>query len=291
MSTIVVGVDGSESALGAVRWAAEEAALRADTVRLVHAYVVPLHGYPDFVATFPRLRDGMRHQGGAWLDEARETVGAVAPDVPVETDLVEEEAVSALVEESRRARITVLGSRGLGGFTGMLVGSVAVGLATHGHSPVVVVRRSTESLGPEAPIVVGADGSEASTAALRFAFDEAVARAAPVTVVRTWRGIFLDEAVPRYPMKVDPAEIEDGERAALAEQVGPLRESHPDIAVETVVVRGRPVRTLLHHGRSARMLVVGSRGRSGFSGMLLGSTSQALVTHAPCPVAVIRSGE
>lgn len=289
MSVIAVGVDGSRSAVDAAHWAAEEAAARGDTLRIVHAYVVPMYGYPEFAATFPQLREGVGHQGMKWLDEAREAAGKVAPGVTVETALAEGEPVSVLVEESRQARMTVLGSRGLGGFTGMLVGSVAVGLAAHGHSPVVVVRAPQQPLPSEAPVVAGVDGSAASTAALRFAFAEAADRRAPLTVVRTWRGIFLDEAVPRYPLKVDPHEIEEGERAALTEQVGPLRDSHPDVAVETVVVRGRPVRTLLEYAERARLLVVGSRGRSGFKGMLLGSTSRALVVHAPCAVAVVRS--
>lgn len=289
MSLIVAGIDGSRSAVDAARWAAEEASAHGDTLRLVHAYVVPEHGYPAFAATFPQLREGMRHQGTKWLDEAREEVGKVASDLSVETELVEGEPVPVLVGESRRARMTVLGSRGLGGFTGMLVGSVAVGLTAHGHSPVIVVRGQRRSVSPDAPVVVGVDGSESSTAALRFAFAEAADRRASLTVVRTWRGIFLDESVPRYPLKVDPHEIEEAERAALTEQVAPLRDAYPDVAVELVVVRGRPVRTLLEYGERARLLVVGSRGRSGFKGMLLGSTSRALVVHAPCAVAVVRS--
>lgn len=291
MSVIVAAVDGSRSAVDAARWAAEEATARGDTLRIVHAYVVPVYGYPEFAATFPRLREGMRHQGTEWLGEAREAAEKVAPGVTVETALVEGEPMNVLVEESRQARMTVLGSRGLGGFTGMLVGSVAVGLSAHGHSPVVVVRTPQQPLPPEAPIVVGVDGSESSTAALWFAFTEAADRRVPLTVVRTWRGIFLDEAVPRYPLKVDPHEIEEGERAALTQQVGPLRDSHPDVAVETAVVRGRPVRTLLEYGEGARLLVVGSRGCSGFEGMLLGSTSRALVVHAPCAVAVVRPAQ
>ncbi|WP_040922282.1 universal stress protein [Saccharomonospora xinjiangensis] len=288
MSVIVAGVDGSPSAVNAACWAAEEAASSNDTLRLVHAYVVPMYGYPEFAATFAQLREGMRDQGSKWLDEAKEAVANVAPGVTVETVLTEGDPLGTLVEESGKARLTVLGSRGLGGFTGMIVGSIAVGLASHGKSPVVVVRGPQEPLPSDAPIVVGVDGSEHSTAALRFAFEEAAGRKAPLTVVRTWRGILLDEAVSRYPLKVDAEEIEEGERAALQEQVDPMRESYPDVAVETVVVRGRPVRTLLDYAERARLLVVGSRGRGGFKGMLLGSTSQSLVTHAPCAVAVVR---
>ncbi|WP_024874412.1 universal stress protein [Saccharomonospora piscinae] len=292
MSTVVAAVDGSPAAVNAVRWAATDAEHRGATLRLVHAYLVPVHGYPDFAATFPQLREGMRDQGARWLEEARTAAETAAPEVAVETELAEGEAVPVLLAESHRAELVVLGSRGLGGFTGMLVGSVAVALAAHGHSPVVVVRgRDRLRPGGEPPaqgaVVAGVDGSEPSTAALAFAFAEAELRGAPLVVVRTWSGIVLD-AVPRYPLTVDPERIEADERAALAEQVAPWSGAYPSVAVEPVVVRGRPVRTLLEHADRARLVVVGSRGRSGFRGMLLGSTSQALIAHAPCPVAVVR---
>lgn len=293
MTKIIAAVDGSTSARNAAVWAAVEAEHRGDTLRVVHTYAVPERGYPGFLATFPEIREGMRHQGSEWLAEAESAVREAAPGVRVETALVEGEAVSALLAESGEARMVVLGSRGLGGFTGMLVGSVAVALAAHGPCPVVVVRgkRPEDPPPTEGPVVVGLDGSAHSDAALAFAFEAASARHLPVVAVHTWTDLTLDGAARTLSMSVDPAEVEKEERALLEQQLGPLREKYPDVEVEPVVVRGRPVRTLLERGEHAQLIVVGSRGRGGFKGMLLGSTSQALVIHAPCPVAVVRPNE
>ncbi|EHR50979.1 universal stress protein UspA-like protein [Saccharomonospora marina XMU15] len=293
MTKIVAAVDGSASALNAAVWAAAEAEHRGDTLRLVHTYAVPERGYPGFLATFPEVREGMREQGGQWLREAESAVREAAPGVEVETELLEGETVAALLAESRQARMMVLGSRGLGGFTGMLVGSVAVALAAHGISPVVVVRgRRVEDPPPtEGPVLVGLDGSADSDAALTFAFEAAAARGVPLVAVHTWTDVTFDGAVRTLSMSADPAEVDKEEHALLEQQLGPVREKFPDVAVEPVVVRGRPVRTLLERGEQAQLIVVGSRGRGGFKGMLLGSTSQALVIHAPCPVAVVRPTE
>lgn len=291
MTKIVAGVDGSTSARNAAVWAATEAVQRQEVLRLVHAYVVPVRGYPGFLATFPELREGLRHQGRDSLLQAREAVENAVPGVEVETDLIEGEAVAVLIEESRDARVVVVGSRGLGGFTGMLVGSVAVALAAHGHSPVIVVRgpRPDDPPPTTGPVVVGLDGSEASEPALRFAFEEATTRGTPLVAVRTWNDAGLDGSVHLYPFSVDPAEIDKEERVALDQQLAGWRDAYPAVTVEPVVARGRPVRTLMEYGEHARLLVVGSRGRGGVKGMLLGSTSQSLIVHAPCPVAVVRS--
>lgn len=293
MGKVIAAVDGSASARNAAVWAGVEAQHRGDTLRLVHTYAVPERGYPGFLATFPEVREGMRHQGGQWLAEAESAVREAAPGARVETDLVEGEAVNALLAESRDARMVVLGSRGLGGFTGMLVGSVAVALAAHGLSPVVVVRgkRPEDPPPTEGPVVVGLDGSAHSDAALTFAFEAAAARRVPVVAVHTWTELTLDGAARTLSMAADPAEVEREERELLERQLGPVREKYPDVEVEPVVARGRPVRTLLERGEHAQLIVVGSRGRGGFKGMLLGSTSQALVIHAPCPVAVVRPHE
>lgn len=290
MSKIVAGVDGSPSAVHAAVWAATEAAQRRETLRLVHAYVVPVHGYPGFLTTFPELREGLQYQGRTWLDEAKAAVEQAAPGVEVETELVEGEAIATLLRESRQARAVVLGSRGLGGFTGMLVGSVAVALAAHGHSPVVVVRgRKPEDVPPtEGPVLVGVDNSDASNNALGFAFEEAAIRGVGIVALHTWNDVTLEATVRMYPLTVNPADIDAEAKAVLDTQVAVWQEKYPDVPVETVVTRGRPVRTLLERGEHAQLIVVGSRGRGGFRGMLLGSTSQSLVTHAPCPVAVVR---
>jgi len=290
MTRIVAGVDGSTSAVNAVVWAAAEAARHRDSVRLVHAYFVPAHGYPRFAATASTLREGLRFQGEEMVREAREAVEKVVPEVDVQTELVEGDPAGVLLGESRQARMVVLGSRGLGGFTGKLLGSVAIALAAHGRCPVVVVRgkRLTDPPPVEGPVVVGVDGSDTSTAAVTFAFEQASRWGAPLIAVHTWSDLTLDTTVRMYPLSIDPADVDADEKRALEEQLAACRERYPRVAVEPMVARGRPVRTLLEFGERARLLVVGSRGRGGFKGMLLGSTSHALVVHSPCPVAVVR---
>ncbi|MEU6641550.1 universal stress protein [Saccharomonospora sp. NPDC046836] len=291
MSVIVAGVDGSTSALHAAVWAAEEAGRRGEPLRLVYAYVVPVHGYPGFVATVSTIREGLREQGRQCLREAKEAAVEAAPAAVVETELIEGSATTVLLHESHHARLVVLGSRGLGGFTGMLVGSTAVALAAHGHCPVIVVRgkRPEDKPPTDGPVVVGADGSAAGAAALEFAFGEAALRGVGVKAIRTWNDVPLEATVRMYPLTVDPADIDFEERAVLEAQVAVWQEKYPGVEAESIIARGRPVRRLLEHGEHAQLIVVGSRGRGGFHGMLLGSTSQALVVHALCPVAVVRA--
>ncbi|MFD6070736.1 universal stress protein [Amycolatopsis lurida] len=287
---IVAGIDGSGSARAAAMWAADEALRRGLPLRLVHVYSVPAVNTPGVSMPREAVRAGFESRGHEWLAEARKEVLGRYPDLVVETAAREWSAVPALVQESLRATMVVLGSRGLGGFTGMLVGSTAVALAHHGHCPIVVARgKQPDGVVPvDEPVVVGTDGSPSSAAALAFAFDEAQQRETRLVVVRTWSVMVDHGAVRPHFLDVDPAEIEAAERADAEAQIAPWQETYPDVEVELVVRKGRPARTLLEFSEKASLLVVGSRGRGGFQGMVLGSTSQALVAHSDCPVAVIR---
>ncbi|AGM07220.1 universal stress protein [Amycolatopsis keratiniphila] len=283
---VAVGIDGSGSARRAAVWAAGEAAKRGKRLRLVHVYVVPPVRMPGVMPSDEVVRSAFEAQGARWLAEACDAVAERYPDLVVETAAREWAPVAALIQESRAATMIVLGSRGLGGFTGLLVGSTAVALAQHGHCPIVVARgKRPEDAPPEAgPVVVGTDGSESSDAALAFAFDEASLRGTELIVVRVWNEVTEHESA----LTVNPEAIEASERRVVDEQLAPWLAKFPDLHVETVIARGRPVRALLGFGERAQLLVVGSRGRGGFQGMLLGSTSQALVAHSECPVAVVR---
>ena len=280
---IVVGVDGSESALTAVRWAAEEAARHRAPLRLVHAYLLPTRGYPEMVLSGHDVRDAFERQGRQWLEEAAGTVRDLVPDV--ETSVVVERPAAAMIAASRDARLVVLGSQGLGGFSGLVVGSVAVSVAAHGRSPVVVVRDAYRAAGP---VVVGVDGAPEGEAAIAFAFEEASARGTTLTALLAWTAL-LAETPYATRLKVDWDEVGEQQRQLLAQRLAGWQEKYPDVAVDRRVVRARPAKALLDAGRDAQLLVVGSRGRSGFAGMLLGSTSQALVYHSPCPLAVVRA--
>ncbi|ROP35080.1 universal stress protein [Saccharothrix texasensis] len=281
---IVVGVDGSTSALTATKWAAEEAARHRVPLKLVHAYLPPTRGYPEIVLTGHEVRQAFEQQGRQWLEDAAGAARAVAPDVGITTSLVVDRPAAALIAASRDAFQVVLGSQGLGGFSGLLVGSVAVAVSAHGTSPVVVVR---EELGHDGPVVVGVDGSAASEEAVAFAFAEASLLGVPLTALIAWTDFLVDSAY-HSRFTVDWSQVEQEQLRLLSERLAGWQEKYPDVHVERVVVHDRPVRALLNAAKDARLLVVGSHGQGGFTGMLLGSTSQALVHHAPCPLAVVR---
>ena len=271
---VAAGVDGSRFAVRAALWAAAEAFRRGTSLSLVHVFTVPRVGLPGLVGSIGQVRSGMAAQGHERLEAARAAVLARFPALMVETIAEEGYPVAVLLRHSQTACMLVLGSRGLGGFTGLIVGSTAVSLAARAHCPVVVVRgRTTVGAPPtEGPVVVGFDGSADSVAAMTLACDEAVLRATPVMVVHTDSELLA--AAPK--------------ETALEQELAQWRGKHPEIEITGAVERGRPAETLLEYGDIAQLVVVGCRGRGGFLGMLLGSTSQALVVHATCPVAVVR---
>ncbi|MGW7534994.1 universal stress protein [Amycolatopsis sp. NPDC054798] len=285
-SVVMAGVDGSTSARNAAVWAAGEAEHRGALLRLVQAYSIPSPGITGPFAT--GVRSGFQGQAEKWLDEAEAAVREARPGVRIERVVAEGNPVAVLLRESRGAELAVLGSRGLGGFTGLLVGSTAVALAAHAPCPVVVVRgRMPDDVpSPAGPVVVGLDGSSDSDDALGFACAEAIARKTSLTAVHTWNELSPDGTL--HAMDVMPDEVAAGERCRVEGQLALWREKYPKLRIDVEIVRGRPVRTLLEFGENAQLVVVGSRGRGGFAGMLLGSTSQALLVHSTCPVAVVR---
>jgi nucleotide-binding universal stress UspA family protein len=285
---VVVGVDGSPSAMRAARWAAREAASRKVPLTIVHSCPLVPATVPDGPELSRKYAETVLGQGREWLDQAAASAREVAPDVVVSTELTGGDAAAVLVGRSANAELVVLGSRGLGGFTGLLVGSIAVALATHGHCPVVVVRWAEPAAEPreDAPVVVGADGSATSDDAVGFAFAAAAARGVPLVAVRTWMDMTVANAW-QLGLAVDWEPIQAAELRLLDQQLAEHQSRYPDVSVRREVARDRPAHTLLDQARNAGLVVVGSRGRGGFRGLLLGSTGQALIHHAACPVAVV----
>src|SRR4051794_7669211 len=163
-SSVVVGVDGSERSLTAAEWAAGQAARRHLPLLILHAYQVPFVGQPEYEYP-PEVAVSVRTRAAQLLSDL---VGALArshPAVECTTSLVEGDPRSALVDASRGAALTVVGSRGGGRLRGLLLGSVALYLASHGRSPVAVVPAAGT---PDGPVVVGVDGSHSSDAAVAF---------------------------------------------------------------------------------------------------------------------------
>jgi nucleotide-binding universal stress UspA family protein len=290
-SPVVVGVDGSDSCMLAVGWAAAEAARRGTTLRLVHACEVP-SGYPAGIVDRHVLVAALAAQGRDWLTQAQEVAERAVDGLVPEVVTVTGSVAVTLLKESRSAALLVLGSRGLGGITGLLVGSASVELAAHAHCPVVVVRgRDTGVVPPvDGPVVVGVDGTPAGEAAIAFAFEEASLRRAELVAVHAWTELVLETAFAGSAAALDFAPLEQLAAETLAERLAGWREKYPDVRVTPELVRERPTHALLSRAEHAQLVVVGSRGRGGFTGLLLGSTSQHLLQHASCPVAVVRTG-
>lgn len=282
--SVVAGVDGSPQARRAARWAAAEAARREVPLRLVTAFPwVRDHavGHPGEDANrrevlLGRARDGLVAAAG---EAAR-----IAPGVPVEQQVVIGSPIPVLAEEARRAHVLVVGDRGLGRLERVLVGSVAVALAAHGASPVVVVRGDGPEPGQRMPVLVGVNGTETSETALAFAVEAAVAREVPLIAVHTWLDWPLDPVLAA-PLGGDA--VAEQQRQLLAEQLAGWSAKYPELEVELVVEPGRPARVLLERARRAQLVVVGSRGHTELTGLALGSVGNALVRRAPCPVAVV----
>jgi nucleotide-binding universal stress UspA family protein len=283
---VLVGVDGSECSLAAVRAAAAEAASRGRPLRIVHAFIWPMMHVAVGPAAGGPPSSGLRYNAEQMLSEAAAEALKEAPDLSVETALVDGAAVPVLLHESRHAALLVLGDRGLGGFTGLIVGSVAVQAAAHAACPVLVIRGAERRAGP---VVVGVDGSPVSTLALEFAAEAAARLGAELAAVHTWQHPVSTGAGDMLPLVYDAERLETEEGLLLAECTAGLGERYPDLVVHRHLERGRPGHHLVEWSRRARLLVVGARGRGGFTGLLLGSVSQAVLHHSACPVAIVRA--
>ncbi|MFB9565472.1 universal stress protein [Saccharopolyspora hordei] len=286
---VVVGIDGSSAALAATRWAAAEAQRRGTRLRVVFANVFALVYIPD-LPTVPLPESSaraMERQGEQWLRRAHEEATAVAPDLEVVTYSHKAGALATLVEESRRAQLAVVGSSGLGAFTGLFVGSVAVGLCAQGHCPVAVVRPLPTD-DPGAPVVVGVDDAPSTERVLEIAFEEAWMRGVALEAVHAWHLIGTTGAWRSFHRSGQGAAVQDEEERVLAETIAVWSEKYPAVEVRRIVVQDKPARALLDRAQHAQLVVVGSRGRGPATGLLLGSTSQQLVHRAPCPLIVAR---
>ncbi|GGS28661.1 universal stress protein [Actinokineospora fastidiosa] len=253
---VVVGVDGSEQALAAVEWAARAA--KGRPLRIVHA-----GSGPGVVEAAVEL--AMRVEPGAAV------AGRTVPGGPAD----------ALLRQD--ADLVVVGSHS--GAAGALLGSTALRVAADAACPVVVVRPVVDEPGPPESrglVVAGVDGSAASAAVIEFAVAEAA---------RLGTGVVGAMVAPVRPLRGTDVLLEEDEAPEharlLAECLAGWPDKHPDVPVSRVLLAGRPARLLTGLALGARLLVVGSRGLGGVRGQLLGSTSQAVLKHAPCPVAVI----
>jgi len=270
---IVAGYDGSPGSGEALRWAAREAQARGTTLTICLAWMPDLMMLPTETA----LADLARARGREILDRGLPYAQSVLGPCRVRAELADEPASRALCERSRTAEMIVVGSLGHSGLAGLRLGSVSWHLAAHGHGRIVIVRGKWRPVNESpGPVVAGVDGSPASWAAIAFAFEEAALRDVPLVAVC---------ALADSPGTLGGARrMEEEFSRAMT-----LREKeHPDVTVLRQVAAGAPRSALLDAAAGAQILVLGARGLGGLGGMSLGSVAQALLQHAPCPVAIVR---
>ena len=284
---ILVAVDGSTESDAAVGWTAREAVMRDAGVTLMHVIAPVIVGWPAryLQASFNESQEQNARQV---IEQAQKTLhtslgDAEPPDVRTE---VQRSAVAAtLINASRNAQMVVVGSRGMGGIGRVVLGSVSSGLVHHAHCPVAIVHES-EAHEPDrtSPVLLGIDGSSASEAATELAFDEASRRGVDLVALHAWSDVGV------FPiLGMDWHQYEDEGHQVLAERLAGWQERYPDVQVRRRVVCDQPARWLLEESEHAQLVVVGSRGRGGFKGMLLGSVSTAVAQGAKAPVLVVRS--
>ncbi|MEV0390671.1 universal stress protein [Nonomuraea sp. NPDC050643] len=283
---IIVGVDGSVASRAAVEWAAGDAARRRAPLRIVHAMDRTPYQIGRYPGTYPGtvLPDELVREGQRVLREAEALARERHPDVEVTAQDVEGAPAVVLCEQAGDAAELVVGSRGLGGFAGALLGSISTYVAGHAGCPVVVVRGEPREARGE--VVVGVDDSPECEPALAYAFEQAKLRGGRLRAVHAWRSpvhAFAPEAV------YDMDEVRAAQHQVVRDRVEALRKAYPEVEVAEDAPAAHPVDALTAASDQADLLVVGSHGRGALGSILLGSVSRGVLHHARCPVAVVRA--
>lgn len=281
--TIVVGVDGSTPSKLALDWAVDEASRRHLRLHLVSASGID-YASDTLGAVVPVIEEECRRV----LRDAANHVATIAPTVEVSTEAWRGQAAAALVALSAQADTVVVGSRGRGSVGAALAGSISLQVAAHASCPVVVVRTLSTASPARPRVVVGVDGSRVSSEAIGYAFAQASQREVGLTVVHAWDVEFVEGVIAVASTSDLWERLGEEERALTAESIAGWAEKYPDVDVRTHVVRGHPVDILASESEGAELVVVGSRGRGGFSGLLMGSVSHGVLHRAQSPVAVVR---
>jgi nucleotide-binding universal stress UspA family protein len=284
---IIVGADGSSASDAAVCWAARDAVVRRLPLTVVHVVnpvdaTWPHSPPPDGLAVWQEnearrvLADALKIARDAAKD---------SPRIPIETELILSATVPTLVDLAKEAELMVVGNYGRGAVVRGLLGSVSSSLVRRAHCPVAVIRDENPRMADpaQAPVLLGIDGSPASELATAIAFDEASRRRVDLIALHAWS----DAEIFELP-GLDWAAVKAEEERLLAEGLAGWQERYPDVSVHRLLVCDRPARVLVETSESAQLVVLGSHGRGGFTGMLLGSVSNAVVQSVRTPVIVAR---
>lgn len=305
---IVVGVDGSEHGKCALVWAAREAERRRSPLHIVTAYSVPIFAASGLDGGYATVDDSVIREGAeSVLRQAVDKVSAY--NIDVDATVENGDAAGVLLDVSESAELLVVGTRGRGGFVGRLLGSVSSALPAHAKCPTVTVplacaprlgedvtdKRARADVAKasrqpvENVVAVGVDGSEHARIAVLEAAGQAERLGAKLRVIC---------AVPQYtgslawvPAPMDRTALFADIRTQLDAGSRWLKSHYPDLPMEYELLDGSPVDVLVEQSRHVELVVLGSRGRGGFAGMLLGSTSDGVLHHAKCPVMVVPDRE
>lgn len=281
---IVVGVDGSEASDTALEWATRTAMLEGLDLSVVGAADLLHSSYNPSIVIPEGVVDASTREAAAVVHEAVSRARDHSEGIAVDGRTMSGSASAVLTQESAHASLTVVGTRGLSGVKGLFLGSVSISVAAHAASPVAVVAGAAGT----GPVIAAIDGSPLTERILDVAFHQAALRETGLLVVHSWTDL-SSEVIRDYDVDTDRLFAAADEAHALIttwiDRVGP---AHPKVHVERIVAADGAAHRILDAASDARLIVMGSRGRGGFAGLLLGSTSQAVLHHASCPVLIVK---
>ncbi|RKS75497.1 nucleotide-binding universal stress UspA family protein [Motilibacter peucedani] len=282
---LLVAVDGSADSGHALEWAAREAALRQCGLVVLSAVQPPYSGWAGGGSTFGPQLEAAGLRTSQVLEEAAARVRELEPRVEVTTQQVLDGAAHAILEAAPGVAQVVVGAHGHGRLERLLAGSVSMHVVAHCEQPVVVVRPAAS---PDGPVLVGLDGSAASSEALAYAVEAAVLHGRPLLAVHAWEDYASDGsgAVELSPDVLDERSAEA--TASVEAELAPWRQRQPQLQAAALAERGHPFEVLRRHSAAASLLVLGSHGHSALGRLVAGSTAMAALYRAECTIAVVR---
>ncbi|KQX46361.1 MULTISPECIES: universal stress protein [unclassified Streptomyces] len=285
-SPLVVGVDGSDPSLTALDWAVDEAVRHGLPLRIVHASL--WERYEGVVPTWATDRPSGQVLAENIVGTAAERARRRAPDLPLTTAVLAEDASTALLREGQAGATLVVGSRGRGEFADLLLGSVSFLVAARAPCPVVVVRGDRHALeARHGRVLLGVGEHDVDSPAVRFAFREAAARDAELDVVSTWRRP-VHEPIDNPLLSGNRAiHLAEHSSESLDKALEAAATEHPRVRLRRATIEGPAHRVLTERSAAADLLVVGARRRDGLVGLELGRVAHRALHHARCPVAVV----
>lgn len=282
---VVVGVDGTDVAVGAARWAGAVASRMSAPLQIVHALPTVGRNLTDSAAAIrAAVMSYQRDTAEIFLKEAADAVRSDHAGLTVIPSWLTTPVDETLVEMSRSARLIVVGGDDVSPLEAVLIGSTTLAVATHAVCP-VLAWRGGQTAPTDQPVVVGVDGSRAGAAALAAAFEFADLFGVPLRAVHAW-STRRPAAAVTIPLLIDWDAIEAAQWTHLTEIVDQWGKRYPNVEATCFVEQTKPGQALIKHLADAQLVVVGTRGRGAVASSILGSTSLNLLHHSTVPVMV-----